>query len=191
MYRSFIAVLFLALVGSLMFAQAAQPQAGAVPKALNPPRPAEYVAMNFGPSFSIIDKFPMLVADLDGDGTEDAIFVLTRTDNPLLDEAQFHYKVIDPYDEYFGFGDPRVTIQFNANDPELMKYIAIVHNWRAATAKAKFIVINMPFEKLTITRTLIKKKPVTVLAAEELGGLGSMIYWDGKKYRWETTGAPN
>lgn len=155
------------------------------------PQMTEFVGLNFGPAFSLIDRYPVLLGDMDGDGTEDAIFVLTRKDNPLLDEAQFHYKVVDPYDEYFGFGDPKVTISFNAHDPDQVKYIAIVHNWRAATPKAKFLVINLPFEKLSLTRIPHKKKTVTALAAEELGGLTSAIYWDGKKYKWDAMSAPN
>jgi hypothetical protein len=156
------------------------------------PKITEFVSLNFGTAFQLIDRYPILTGDLDGDGTEDAVFVLTRKDNPLLDEAQFHYKVIDPYDEYFGFGDPRVTTSFNAHDPDQVKYIAIVHNWKAATPKAKYLVINLPFEKLTITRIPLKKKKIaTALAAEELGGLTSAIYWDGKKYKWDAMSAPD
>ncbi len=153
------------------------------------PKPQEYISAQFGPAFLYLDKFPVLTGDLDGDGTEDAVFVTTSKDNPLLDEDQFHYKVIDPYDEYFGWGDPRVTTSFNAHDPAQVKYILIVHNWRAETPKAKLVVINLPFEKLNITRIPAKKKnkkPVPAITAEDLGGMMSAIYWDGKKYRWSS-----
>ncbi len=149
----------------------------------------EYVSLNFGPSFTFIEKFPVMTGDMDGDGAEDAVFVLTRKDNPLGDEEEFHYKVIDPYDEYFGWGDPKVTSKFNAHDPDAVKYIAIVHNWRAATPKAKYLVINLPFEKLSITRIPVKKKMATAISAEDLSGITSAIYWDGKKYKWDATGA--
>jgi hypothetical protein len=151
------------------------------------PNVKAFVSMNFGASFVLLEKFPVLTADLDGDGLEDAVFVLTRKDNPLLDEAEFHYKVIDPYDEYFGFGDPKVTVTFNAHDPEQVKYIAIVHAWRIAVPKAKYLVINLPFEKLSISRIPVKKKNFPAVAAEDLGGLNSAIYWHGKKYRWDAT----
>lgn len=157
--------------------------------AQNAPNPTEFVSLQFGTEFIYLDKFPVLTGDLDGDGTEDAVFVVTSKSNPLLSEEQFHYKVIDPYDEYFGFGDPRVTTGFNAHDPEQVKYILVVHNWRAATPKAKFVVINLPFEKLSISRIPTKKKKmkvVTAITAEELGGLTSAIYWDGKRYRWNS-----
>ncbi len=179
------------MLGSIAFCQTAPKPPAATPETTAPPNPAEFVANHFGPAFSIIEKYPVIVGDLDGDGNEDAVFVLTRKDNPMLDEEKYHYKVIDPYDEYFGWGDPKVTMTFNAHDPDLVKYIAIVHSWRSATPKAKFLVVNLPFEKLTITRIPVKKKIVVALAAQELTGLGSAIYWDGKKYRWDATDAPN
>ena len=180
-----ILVVVVALIGVFAGAQVSAP---APPPA---PNPVEFISLNFGPEFSIIEKYPVLTGDLDGDGTEDAVFVLTRKGNPLVDEAEFHYKVIDPYDEYFGWGDPKVTMQFNAHDPQQVKYIAVVHNWRASTPKAKFLVINLPFEKLSITRIPLKKRNATAIAAEELGGLTSAIYWDGRKYKWDATSAPN
>jgi hypothetical protein len=153
--------------------------------AQNAPNPKEYVSSQFGEEFVLLDRFPMLTGDLDGDGTEDAVFVATRKGNPLVDEQQFHYKVIDPYDEYFGWGDPRVTSTFNTHDPEQIKYILIVHDWHAAVPKSKLVVLNLPFEKLGITRIPTKKKKiVTAITAEDLGGTTSAIYWDGKKYRW-------
>lgn len=151
------------------------------------PKPQEFVSAQFGPEFIYLEKFPVLTGDLDGDGVEDAVFVATRKGNPLVEEEQFHYKVIDPYDEYFGWGDPRVTTTFNAHDPEQIKYILIVHSWRSATPKSKLVVINLPFEKLTLMKIPArKKKIVPAIAAEDLGGLMSAIYWDGKKYRWSS-----
>lgn len=148
----------------------------------------EYVAKQFGPSFTLLTKYPALIGDLDGDGAEDAVFVVTGSTtkvNPLTDEADFHYKVIDPYDDYFGFGNPKVTVGFAAHDPDQVKYILVVHNWKAATPKAKYLIINLPFEKLSLTRIPFKKKAVTAITAEELGGMTSAIFWDGKRYRWD------
>jgi len=190
MIRRLLVLLF--LVSLLAVAQSNKKgQPAPLPEQGPAPKTAEFVAANFGPAFSIIEKYPTIVGDLDGDGLEDAIIVLTRKDNPLLDEAEFHYKVIDPYDEYFGFGDPRVTVTFNAHDPEQVKYIAIVHAWRTAAPKAKYLVINLPFEKLSISKIPLKKRNVVALAAEELGGLTSAIYWDGKKYKWDAMSAPD
>ncbi len=151
------------------------------------PKEKEYVSLQFGTDFVLLDKFPVLTGDLDGDGTEDAVFVATRKDNPLVDEEKFHYKVVDPYNEYFGWGDPQVTSSFNAHDPERAKYLLIVHDWHAATPKAKLVVLNLPFEKLSISRIPGKKKKVyTAIVAEDLSGEPSAIYWDVKmkKYKW-------
>src|SRR5512143_1788088 len=138
---------FLVLMSAFAMAQTAL-----TPKDAPTPKDKEFVSLQFGTDFVLLDKFPMFAADLDGDGAEDAVFVATRKDNPLLDEEKFHYKVIDPYDEYFGWGDPRVTTSFNAHDPEQAKYILIVHDWHAATPKSKLVVLNLPFEKLDIGR---------------------------------------
>lgn len=152
------------------------------------PKPQAYISEQFGPGYLYIENYPVLTGDLDGDGTEDAVFVTTYRENPLLDEETFHYAVVDPYDEYFGFGDPRVTVNFNARDPEKAKYILVVHNWRAATPKAKFVVINLPFQKLSLGRIPLKKKKVVLaIKAEDLTGTTSAIYWDGKKkYKWNS-----
>jgi hypothetical protein len=183
-------LVFVALFCSFAIAQSGKKAPIEPPPQGPAPKPAEFVAANFGPAFSIIEKYPVMVTDLDGDGLEDAIIVLTRKDSPLLDETEFHYKVVDPYDEYFGFGDPRVTVTFNAHDPDQVKYIAVIHAWRTANPKAKYLVINLPFEKLSITKIPLKKRNVVALAAEELGGLTSAIYWDGKKYKWDAMSDP-
>ncbi len=153
------------------------------------PQQREFVSLQFGPDFVLIDNFPVLTADLDGDGTQDAVFVATRKGNPLVDQETFHYKVIDPYDEYFGWGDPRVTSTFNKDDPEKAKYVLIAHDWQAATPKAKLVVLNLPFEKLAIHRIPGKKNKVyTAITAEDLSGETSAIYWDikKKKYKWDS-----
>jgi hypothetical protein len=125
-----------------------------------------------------------LTADLDGDGQEDLVVVATAK-NPLSGEFEFHYRAIDPYDAYFGFGDPKVTVQFSATNAVSTRYVLVVHNWR--TPKLKFVIINLPFDSLSVGRIAIKKKKTTVnsIHAVELGGLGSDVYWDGKKYKWE------
>ena len=149
----------------------------------------EFVSLQFGADFVLLDRFPMLTADLDGDGTEDAVFVATRKNNPLLDEEKFHYKVVDPYNEYFGFGDPRVTSTFETQDTDEVKYVLIAHDWHAATPKAKLVVLNLPFQKLSIDRIPGKKKKIyTAIIGEDRTGQTSAIYWDvkKKKYKWNS-----
>lgn len=178
-------VLFCLLASALVFAQSA-------PMAKQDALTAhdkEFVSEQFGSDFVLLDNFPTLTADLDGDGTEDAVFVATRKNNPLVDETKFNYKVVDPYDEYFGWGDPRVTSSFDTHDTEVVKYILIVHDWRAATPKAKLVILNLPFEKLAVDRIPGKKKKVyTAIVAHDRTGENSAIYWDvkKKKYKWNS-----
>ncbi len=150
-----------------------------------PPSPnfKQLVALQFGGSFELLD-FPPLLFDLDGDGAEDAVIVATSK-QPLLDETEFHYKVVDPYDDYFGLGDPHITAGFSPTYIGPPRLLLVVHDWRAAAPKAKFVIINLPFEKLSPGRTLRKKKPIAALSAEESGGMISTLYWDGKKYKWQ------
>ncbi len=145
---------------------------------------AAQIAKPFGPGFKLVPKFPVLVADLDGDGAEDAVVVATG-ETPLLDEAEYGYKVVDPYNAYFGFGDPKVTSQFTVpSDKPLM--LLVVQNWRAP--KARFVIINVPFEKLATGRVLVKKKPHPAIFAVEITGMKAAIYWDGKKWKWKEQG---
>jgi hypothetical protein len=139
------------------------------------------IAQQFGPMFTPLPGYPVLTADLDGDGFDEAVMVATA-ENPLLDELAFHYKVIDPYSAFFGFGDPKVTTRF-AVQGEKPRYLLVVHNWR--DPRAKFVILNIPFEKLSISRVLAKKKTVPAIRAEEVTGMRSALYWDGKKWKWK------
>ena len=144
---------------------------------------AAYVAREFGPNFQVDTTAPMLTADLDGDGVEDAIIVATAKE-VLAGQVQYHYKVIDPSNAYFGYGDPKVTMQFTGRDgPQPM--LLIVHNWRAATPKAKFVAINLEFRKVTIAPQLVKKKVLTTIVTEDAMGMTSTLYWAGKQYKYE------
>jgi hypothetical protein len=142
---------------------------------------AQKLAALFGSEFTADTQFPVLVADLDGDGAEDAVVVATAK-NPLLDESQFQYKVVDPYHEYFGFGDPKVTAQFSAQEQH-PRLLLVVHNWRAP--RLKFVIINIGFEKLSLARALVKKKTLPAIRAEDIAGVKQNLYWDGKKWKWQ------
>jgi hypothetical protein len=142
------------------------------------------IAAQFGPGFKADPSFPVLVADLDGDGKEDAV-VVARSEDPLRDEAAFRYKVIDPFNAYFGFADPKTTSRFITpeQDPRL---VLVIHNWRAP--QQKFVIINLPFQKLSLSRVRVKKKSLPAIGAQEITGFKSDIYWDGKKWRWKEEG---
>ena len=160
--------------------------AAAAQQAPAPPLDAQQIcAHEFGEQFKLDPKFAPLTADLDGDGQEDLVLVATGK-NPLAGELDYHYRAIDPYDGYFGWGNAKDTVQFSATNVGTTHYVLVVHNWRAP--KEKFVIINLPFDSLEVGRIAIKKKKkitVNTIHAVELGGLGSDVYWDGKKYRWE------
>jgi hypothetical protein len=140
------------------------------------------VAREFGPAFHAVPGVPLLTADLDGDGAEDAVIVATAKD-PLLDQAGFHYKVLDPMNAYFGFGDPKVTTQFSAPG-EQPRYVLVILAWRV-TPKAKFVLANLPFQKISLGRVLVKKnKTLPAIKAEDRTG-ESFVYWAGKTWKWQ------
>jgi hypothetical protein len=171
---------------------------------------AEVVKQQFGPCFELaadrsavkvnylhpqtggLPWVTFLAADLDGDGVEDAIIV-ARCKTPMADELAHNYKVIDPYYTNYGYGNPRITAQFNAADPNRQNLVLVIHGagkeaWRAATPKAKFVIINLPFDSLSLSRVTVRKRPIPALnLIEEEQQLTSAVYWDGKKYRWSDT----
>jgi hypothetical protein len=161
---------------------------------------SELVEKQFGPMFKLAPFVPrgiagradasaapvaVLLGDFDGDGIEDAAIVVRAKGDLLEPQAQYSYKVVDPYDAYFGYGDPKITREFSSRDPERDRSLVVVHSWRSATPKAKFVVINLPFDRLWTQPGTLKKKPRTVVIAEEAGLMQSMLYWDGKKYKYE------
>ncbi|HYN14801.1 MAG TPA: hypothetical protein VES66_03310 [Terriglobales bacterium] len=171
---------------------------------------AEVVKKQFGPCFEVATErsaakvnylhpkaeksswVDFLAADLDGDGVEDAVIV-ARCKTPLVDQVTHNYKVIDPYYTNFGYGDPKITVQFNATDPDRQNLVLVIHGagneaWRAATPKAKFVIINLPFDSLSLTQVMHRKRPIPAISlVEEEQQLSSAVYWDGKKYKWADT----
>lgn len=171
---------------------AVSPAAGAPAAAASSESPVpvedarKIVAAQFGPGFTLKSEFAALRADLDADGAEDLVLVGMAKD-PLVDEIGFGYKTIDPYNTYFGFGDPKVTMQFVAQEAE-PRYLLIVHSWQAAQPKAKFVVINLPFEKISMARVVTgkgkKKTVIPAISLEDRTGMTSDLYWNGKQWKW-------
>jgi hypothetical protein len=158
------------------------------PAPVNQKQPADpfqtIVSDGFGDGFTVDPKFAPLTGDFDADGTED-LAVVVFTKHPRANSNQKNYKVIDPYDAYFGFGDPKITSAFSDSGDGTSHCVIIIHDWRSAAPKGKFVIVNLPFEGLTTANVPYKKKTLVGLAATEYGGLNAMVYWDGKKYRWE------
>jgi hypothetical protein len=140
----------------------------------------------FGPPFKLDPTFPVAKADFDGDGTEDLLMVAISKD-PLGESNHSNYKVLDPYNSYFGYGNPKVTTRFGGFGDGSHRCILVVHNWKAEKPKAKFVIVNLPFQKMSLGQTPYKKKSLTGVFVEEVGGMNAVVFWDGRKYRWEPT----
>src|ERR1700688_364618 len=88
-------------------------------------------------------------------------------------------------DEYIHkeFGDNCSLLSVHGVGPE---------GWRSDKTKPKFLLINLPFKTLTVKRLALKKKTVLGVYMEEQGegeATSSVIFWDGKKYRYQILGA--
>ena len=157
----------------------------------------DFVQRTFGKDFTLVSEVGGMVGDLDGDGIEDAV-IAARSKNPLLDQAEHNYEVIDPYYTFFGYGDPKVTMTF-VDDNQLRRglVVLIIHGagrdaWRSETPKAKFVMINLPYLTLSVRRMKIsKKKMVQAIYCEEGNALheSSAVFFDGKKYKYVPMGS--
>jgi len=171
-----------------------------------PPAPAKspvpavtdaYVHKEFGDNCSLLGGPPQFVGDLDGDGVDDLI-VVARCKNPLADQAEYGFLVADPYNSFLGFGQVKVTSTFASDEPERKGIsLLIVHGvgpqaWRSDKPKPKFLLINLPFKNLTVKKLVLKKRTVLGIYMEEKGegeSTSSVIFWDGKKYRYQILGS--
>jgi hypothetical protein len=153
---------------------------------------AAYVVRQFGPTFKLDPKVPPLFGDLDGDGSEDLVLVATST-TPLLSREQFGFKVEDPYDSYFGTGDPRITSQFTLHFDGSSRCFLIVFGWRLPPNSkskliSKFVLINTPFESASLVDLRLKKKNIHAIEAIDRTTLHSLLFWDGKRWHWSAQG---
>ena len=180
--------LWIALSCGALGQQAAAPSAALVDN--------DFVKKQFGSSCTLMPGPPQLKADLDGDGIEDLV-VAARCTNPLADQAEDNFAVVDPYNAFYGYGNTKITTQFGSEDPLTRGLVLLVIHgagpeaWRAATPKAKFVIINLPFRQVAVKKLTVKKKTVMAIYAEETGGdrMTSATYWDGKKYRYQPIGS--
>jgi len=157
----------------------------------------EYIHKQFGDNCSLLAGPPQFVADLDGDGVDDLI-IAARCKNPMADQAEYSFTVNDPYDSFMGYSDIKVTSTFASDEPERRGVSLLIGHgtgkdaWRAETPKAKFLLINLPFKTLTVKRLALKKKTVLGIYMEEQGegeNTSSVLFWDGKKYRYQMLGS--
>jgi hypothetical protein len=157
----------------------------------------EFIQKEFGDNCSLLPGPAQFVADMDGDGIDDLV-VAAKCKNPMADRDEHSFVVADPYDTFLGFGDVKVTSSFASDEPERRGLsLLIIHGaekdaWRAETPKAKFLLINLPFKNLTVKRLAMKKKTILGVYMEEKGEgeqTSSVVFWDGKKYRYQQLGS--
>ncbi|ABF43696.1 hypothetical protein Acid345_4696 [Candidatus Koribacter versatilis Ellin345] len=150
----------------------------------------KYLTREFGPGFKLAKDMPVLLGDMDGDGREDAAFIVTGG-SPMLSAGAFDYKVIDPYDGYWSFADPKLNMHVPMTDPGKHYYICIAHDWKGEHPKAKFVIFNLPFKSISLTPTnqvsgpwKKSKKIVAALATEESDGQQGAVVWNGSDYKF-------
>lgn len=135
-----------------------------------------------------------MLGDLDGDGLEDAVFIASGG-SPLISAGAFNYSVIDPYDGYWSFADPKLNANVPRTDPGPHYFVLIAHDWQGEHAKAKFVIMNLPFQHISLTPTTMgkgrfsrSKKIVDALATVERDGQTGAVFWDGKAYKFVQLG---
>jgi hypothetical protein len=157
----------------------------------------DFVHQQFGNSCNLEPESQPLVADLNGDGIPDLAFV-GRCKNPLIDQGDKSYLVIDPLDSFFGYGNTTITASMSQGDPRFNGLcILVIHGagpdaWHAAAPGPKFVIINLAVKTVALRRIKIsKKKTVNAIFVEEATGdeMTAAIFWDGKKYRYDPLGS--
>jgi hypothetical protein len=152
----------------------------------------DFVHQQFGDQFTLLADIAPSFGDLDGDGVEDVV-IAARCKNPMIDQAEHNYRVVDPYYDFFGYGDPKITTTFSAGDPAQRGLVMlIIHGagpdaWRSEKPKAKYVVVNLPYKSLSVRKLQVnKKRTIDALYVEEAGenGESSAVFYDIKKFRY-------
>ncbi|HEX9112672.1 MAG TPA: hypothetical protein VF845_14425 [Terriglobales bacterium] len=156
----------------------------------------DFVQAQFGNQFTLLPEVGSVFGDLDGDGVEDAV-IAARCKNPLLDEAEHNYTVLDPYYTFYGYGDPKLTTTFREGVPARQGLVVLIihgtgpEGWRSATPKSKFVIVNLPYRAVSVRKMNLRKKTIEAVYIDEAGELGasSALFFDGKKYKYVPMGA--
>jgi len=158
-----------------------------------PPWLTELVAKQFGKEFEIFpkDHQVLFTGDLDGDGVEDAVIVV-RSEHPLLGITEHNYKLVAPEEEYYGWKDAKVFANTQVVRWQDQRILLVIHGsgvqgWRAENPKAKFVFINLPFEKIQLSIAKIKKRTQSIIAGDSTV-FNAVVFWDGKRYKFSPGG---
>src|SRR5258706_5041803 len=127
------------------------------------PSPADndFVQREFGSSCSLAAPWIPVTGDLNGDGVED-IVIVAHCKNPLIDQGEKDFKVIDPYNSFYGYGNPKITSQMGPDDPKLRGIdVLVIHGsgpdaWPSTTPPAKFGIINIAVKRVTGNKMRVK-----------------------------------
>lgn len=199
---------------------APQPAAPPAPKvqAVVPPADLqEIVRKQFGPNFKVAlqrhavthylheperaEWNSLMTGDLDGDGVEDAVIV-ARAKNAFAGQIPFDYKVIDPYFSAFGYGNPMITGGLGEEYPDGNYMVLVIHGsgpegWRNPKPKAKYVMINLPFNTINVATINIetkknkpRKEETAIILEEDGSSQSSMVVWTGRGYKWKDMGGP-
>jgi hypothetical protein len=197
--RTFVLLPVLAML-LIVAASAQKKQPPPPPAHAKTPSPAatnELIHKQFGDNCSLLAGPSQFEADLDNDGVVDLV-VAAKCKNPMADKDEYSFVVADPYDTFLGYSDVKVTSTFASDEPERRGIsLLIIHGadndaWRAETPKAKFLLINLPFKTLSVKRLTLKKKTILGVYMEEKGegeDTSSVVFWDGKKYKYQQLGS--
>jgi hypothetical protein len=196
--RSILPFVFRRLVVCLALALPLLAQSAPPPAASPLADPAAYVVRQFGSSFKLDPKVPPMFGDLTGDGNQDLILVGSSY-APMMAASEMEFKVEDPYDAYFGTGDPRITSQFTLHFDGSSRSILIVLDWRRppqakakSKAGSKYVLINTPFDTIGIVNLRLKKrsknKEFQAIETVDRYTVHALIFWDGKRWRWSAQG---
>ena len=181
------------LIPVLLFSTLAAAQAS------SPTVDNDFVHRQFGDSCNLEPQWKPMTGDLNGDGVEDLVIV-ARCKNPMIDQDEKDFHVVDPMNSFFGYGNPKVTSGsgFGQDDPKLKGIcVLVIHGagaeaWRSATPQAKFLIINIAVKTITVKKMRVNRKKVApAIYIEEATGdqMTSAIFWDGKKYRYTPVGS--
>lgn len=157
----------------------------------------DFVHQQFGDSCDLESKWPPLTGDLNSDGIEDLVMV-ARCKNPLVDQDEHNFKVVDPMDAFYGYGNPKITSSMGQDDPHLKGIcVLVIHGagkdaWNSATPGPKFVIINLAVKGISVKKMRVSRKKTApaIYVVEATGDqMTSAIFWDGKRYRYSPLGS--